>query len=337
MAKTAIQRIDDLLAGTPGAAPIAPGDPDRAAVGLIQDLLIGFGNKNLPDTRLSSHGIYGDLTSKAIRNFRATHGLRDSDVVDQACLLSLVSEKPSDPMASRGFIALALDIEASQMIYLMTLTSLWETSGRFARLNLNTDRAGLSFGLIQWAQKPLRLNEILQAFREADEDRFNDTFADADGLLAHTALPNGGLDGNGRTTDPAFDLTAEPWKGRFTAAALDPVFQTVQVTQATSDLQGAYDALKNHAAAISSQRGVGFLLDVANQHGAGGARSIYDRVFVAGMAEANLLQAMRNESVRRVAAQFGPDSAEARSTASRRDWFLTAPALSDASFAAATR
>lgn len=339
MAETDIPRIDNLLAGAAGAAPIVPNDPDRDAVGLIQDLLIGFGNRNLPDTRLPSHGSYGGLTTTAVRNFRANHGLPASDSVDQDCLLHLAQEKPVDPMASRGFIALALDIEATQMIYLMTLTALWETNGRFARLNLNTDRAGLSFGLIQWAQKPQRLGEILRAFHDADTDRFNNTFGGATGatsLLAHATRLDGGVDrATGKTADPAFDLISEPWKSRFMAAGLDPVFQRVQITEATKNLQSAYDRLKSHAAAIRSQRGVGFLLDVANQHGQAGALSIYDKVFVPAMSEADLLLAMRNESVRLVSAQFGTDSDEAKSTASRRDWFLTAHALSDSDLAEA--
>jgi len=39
MANTGITRIDDLIARTPGVAPVAAGDPDRGAVGAIQDLL----------------------------------------------------------------------------------------------------------------------------------------------------------------------------------------------------------------------------------------------------------------------------------------------------------
>jgi peptidoglycan hydrolase-like protein with peptidoglycan-binding domain len=340
MAKTDIKRIDDLFTGAAAAAPIAPSDSDRDAVGLVQDLLIGFGNTNLPDTRLPSHGSYGGLTTAAVQKFRAKHGLPDSDSVDQDCLLHLAREKPADPMASRGFIALVLDIEATQMNCLMTLTALWETSGRFARLNLNTDRAGLSFGLIQWAQKAQRLNEILVALRDADTARFNRTFGGMDtaaGLVTHTAKPHGGVDpGTGKTTDPDFDLTAEPWKSRFTTAAIDPFFQRVQVTVATNDLQSAYDALKDHVSGIRSQRGIGFLMDVANQHGPAGALSIYDKVLVPAMSEPDLLRAMRNESVRRVAAQFGPDSAEAKSTAARRDWFLTAAALSNSDFGCPT-
>src|SRR5690349_20826554 len=125
MAKTGIGRIDALLAGSPGAAPIGPGDTDREAVGAIQDLLSGFGNRSLPDVRLPAHGNFGSMTASAVRAFRSANGLPDSDSVDTACLAALVRARPSDPMACRSYIALALDTELTPMTYLVTLTGLW--------------------------------------------------------------------------------------------------------------------------------------------------------------------------------------------------------------------
>ena len=334
MAKTGVARIDNLMAGAPGVLPVQPGDSDREAVGAIQDLLIGLGHHELPDARLPLHGTYGPMTVTAVRQFRSGAGLPDSDTVDAACLTSLVRAQPTDPMASRVYLALALDLPVTSTSYLVTLTALWEANARFARLNRNTDRAGLSFGLIQWAQSPGRLHQILTAFHDADPARFAAHFGDAAaGLLAHTAKPNGGVDAAGNSTDPNFNLVADPWTGRFTAAGLDPVFQKVQVSSAAADAQSAYERLKDHADLIRSQRGVGFLLDVANQHGPAGALNIYTAVSAPGLTEPALLQRMRDESVRRVGAQFGAGSNEAQSTASRRDWFRTTTVLSDGGFA----
>jgi hypothetical protein len=315
------------------------GDPDRDAVGAIQDLLSGYGNRQLPDVRLASHGTYGSMTAAAVQQFRANNGLPPSNQVDSNCLIALARGKSSDPMACRSYIALSLDLALDPMTYLMTLTGLWEADARFALLNLNTDRAGLSFGVIQWAQKPGRLSELLSAFHAADAARFSNLFggdSSAAGLLAHVAQANGGVDVSGATTDPAFNLTADPWVSQLRAAGLDPVFQTVQVNLATADAQSAYRQMQAHTSLIASQRGVGFLLDVANQHGIAGALSIYGAVMTGGLAESALLQAMRDESVRRVSAQFGATSSEAQSTASRRDWFRTSPVLSDGPFASNT-
>ena len=338
MANTGITRIDQLMMGAPGVAPIATGDTDRDAVGAIQDLLAGYGNHQLPDVRLPAHGNYGSMTAAAVLQFRSNNGLPPSNQVDSDCLIALARGKASDPRACRSYIALSLDVEVGPMTYLMTLTGLWEANARFALLNLNTDRAGLSFGIIQWAQKPGRLKEILSAFQGADAGQFSNLFGGesaAAGLLAHVAQANGGVDPGGATTDAAYDLITDPWASRMRAAGLDPAFQTVQVNLATADAQSAYDQMAAHTSLITSQRGVGFLLDVANQHGAAGALSIYEAVFRGGMSESALLQSMRDESVRRVSAQFGAGSAEAQSTASRRDWFRTTPVLSDGAFGGA--
>ena len=60
--------------------------------------------------------------------------------------------EPADPVANRSYVALGLDIPVSAITDLVTLTGVWDAGARFARLNLNTDRVGLSFGLIQWAK-----------------------------------------------------------------------------------------------------------------------------------------------------------------------------------------
>ena len=331
MAATGIARIDALFTDAPGTAPLAPGDADRPAVGAMQDLLSGFGNRQLPDVRSPSYGNYGPMTASAVQNFRASAGLPAGNFVDAPCLQALVTRTPVLPMACRAYLALTLDLQVDEMMYLTTLTGLWECNARFPLLNLNTDRAGLSFGVIQWAQKPGRLTEILSAFRTADVLRFEGCFGGngvAAGLLAHVAKANGGLNAStGTTIDPAFDLISPPWTGRFQTAGLDPVFQRVQMTSAAAAAQNAWDQLSPKTTLITSQRGIGFLLDVANQHGPAGALSIYTAVVTPLLDEQQLLQAMRDESVRRVSAQFGAGSAETQSTASRRDWFLTTTVL----------
>ena len=106
MSKTGISRIDDLFARVPGVNPIGPGDPDRAAVGGIQDLLIGLGNRTLPDVRLPAHGNYGDMTSTAVQQFRAARGLAPSAVVDSDCLAALASAPHPNPVASLCYVKL---------------------------------------------------------------------------------------------------------------------------------------------------------------------------------------------------------------------------------------
>jgi hypothetical protein len=226
------------------------------------------------------------------------------------------------------------------MLRVMSITTEFEGGGRFGAQNRNTDRAGLSYGLIQWAQKPGRLHDIVSAFQTEEPQLFASIFGDGDAnlaqrMVAHTKKANGGVNANGTTTDPAFNLISNPWTGRFSRAALDPAMEKVQVRTALAAFNRSFQLLQGFASGvITSERGVAFMLDVANQHGDGGARNIFQTVHQAqpNLSGAGLLDALTNESVRRVAAQFGANSPEAKSTRNRRDAFRLSPLLSDAIF-----
>lgn len=336
--KSGIPRIDDLLAGTSGVPAIVTGDGDRAAVGQVQDLLRSYGYARLPDARSSSYGIFGDLTRHAVLDYRAAAGLDAKPSADPDLLRNLLNREPPNPVAARAYVTLALDVEWTPLAAVIAMVSLFESGGRFACLNLNTDRAGLSFGLIQWAQKPGRLREILQRFREAAPSELTAAVGEesrVEGLLAHTAMPNGGLDPEtGRTTNPDFDLVRDPWKSRFEAMGRHRRLQRVQLEAAQAAFQASLERLRPATPLISTERGSAFLLDLANQHGDGGARFIYRTSARPGMREGEVLAAMENESVRRVGVQFGTGSAEALSTRSRRAFFRTTPWLTDAAGAA---
>jgi hypothetical protein len=221
------------------------------------------------------------------------------------------------------------------MTRLMGLTAQFEGAGRFAAANLNTDQAGLSFGLIQWAQKPGRLAELLRAFSKQAPTEFVRILGAGDpalaqGLIVHTSLPRGGTDGTGATTDPDFNLLTDPWITRFRQAALDRALQRAQVQAATDAFDISAQQVRTSAPALAaSERAMAFMLDLANQHGDGGARSIYTAAGAAPAAIADKLQAMADESVHRVAAQFGAASAEAMSTRNRREAFRTSPLFTD--------
>lgn len=48
MARCGVDRIDNLFAGATATASIAPGDPDRESVAIIQDFLTSHGHRGLP-------------------------------------------------------------------------------------------------------------------------------------------------------------------------------------------------------------------------------------------------------------------------------------------------
>jgi peptidoglycan hydrolase-like protein with peptidoglycan-binding domain len=348
MAQSGVSTIDALIDDL-NAPPIVNTGGDRPAVSVVQDLLRAHGVNGMPRQGDTSHGSFGPTTTAAVRHFQQTHGLPvvpasnpQVATVDAATLRTLATaptQANATPTASRGYLTLTLGFPFTGMVRVVSITTEFEGGGRFGAQNRNTDGAGLSYGLIQWAQKPRRLHDILSAFQTEEPQLFASIFGDGDATLvqrmvAHTNRTNGGVANNGATTDAAFNLITNPWTGRFSRAALVPALQQVQVRTALAAFNKSFEILQGFASEITSERGVAFMLDVANQHGDSGARNIFRTVRQAqpNLSAAGLLAALANESVRRVAAQFGANSAEVHSTRTRRDAFRLTPVLSDEFF-----
>lgn len=101
-----------------------------------------------------------------------------------------------------------------------------ESGGKYTAQNRNTDNQGLSFGMLQWAQKPGSLGILLKKMYQRDATAFVRIFGvDAAALVAVTTAkteaerlaPVGGA-----------VLWSEPWTARFTGAGKYAPFQQVQ-------------------------------------------------------------------------------------------------------------
>lgn len=144
--------------------------------------------------------------------------------------------------------------------------------GRHDSLNLNADGAGLSFGILQWAQKPGGLGVLLRAMHDEEPERFLRTFGPhAPELLATTA--RGSLAPVGGAV-----LWAEPWVSRFRAAGRDPVFIAVQNRLAAhgEHFRGALDAAA--ILGVHTERAMALFYDTAVQQGPAFARRLAERV-----------------------------------------------------------
>jgi hypothetical protein len=329
-----IPRIDQLLAGE-AVSPFQPSESDPPAMGAVQDLLTGHGFSGLPTVLSSAYGVCGPKTTAALASFRQQHALPLSTDIDSTMLSKMVSVPASDPRASRVYLSLVLGFAPNGMQTILSVVSQMEGAGKFAALNRNTDRAGLSFGLIQWAQRPGRLAGLLVAMSQADRATFITIFGAGDGdvadaLLAHCRKPSGGVDPKtGDTVNPSFDLVAEPWISRFRQAALTARFQQTQVQEALAAFEASYRDLRRYAPDIRSERGVAFLIDVANQFGDGGAARLYSSVHRQGMSEMEILEAIADASVEEVGDAFQTG------VRTRRDLFLHSSLLSDSVFSEA--
>jgi len=324
-----------MIDGT-SASPIDATETDRDAVAIVQDLLTGHGFGSLPGLLSPQRGIFGPKTTQAITSFQSRCSLPATGQVDVATLGKLISVQATDPRASQAYLTLVLGNNYAGTYRVLSLVAQMEGVGRFAALNRNSDRAGLSFGLIQWAQRPGRLAEILRAFRDASRESFASIFgagdaAVADDLITHVSRKNGGVvKETGVTIDPDFDLVAEPWISRFQQAALLPLYQAVQVSTAVTAFQKSRAAIQNYAPELTSERAVSFMIDVANQYGDAGAKDLYNSVNRPSITETDLLEAIADESVRRIDDKFKGG------VRARRDNFLNTTLLSDEPFVEAT-
>jgi N-acetyl-anhydromuramyl-L-alanine amidase AmpD len=322
-----IPRIDQILANSV-TAPLLSSDSDVRAIGAVQDLLTGLGFAGLPTVLSTAYGVCGPKTVAALASFRQNSDLAAGDGVDHDVLTKLVAAPATDPRATSVYLSLVLGFAPTGMQRVLCLVSQMEGAGKFAALNRNTDRAGLSFGIIQWAQKPGRLAEIVAALSTADADQFNQIFGGGDAdvgaaLLAHCRKPSGGIDPKtGLTTNPSFDLTAEPWISRFRQAALAGRFQQVQVQLAIAAFNNSYRAIQRVAPELKSERSAGFLIDVANQFGDGGLAKLVAAARRPGMSESDLLGEIADLTVERI------DDAFKTGVRARRDHFLNTPFLS---------
>jgi hypothetical protein len=326
-----IARIDQILAGTP-AAPLLPAEADPRAIGAIQDLLTGLGFAGLPTVVSTAYGVWGAKTVTAFASFRQNGGMAPAEGVDTEALKKLVTTPATDPRASSVYLSLVLGFAPSGMQRVLSLVSQMEGAGKFAALNRNTDRAGLSFGIIQWAQKPGRLAEILTGLNAADANQFNEIFGGGDAgvaaaVIAHCRKPFGGVDQKtGITVNPSFDLTAEPWLSRFRQAALDARFQQVQVQLALAAFNVSYAAIRHAAPELTSERSIGFLIDVANQFGNGGVVKLLAEARRPDMKEMDVLEEIADMTVDRM------DDSLKTGVRARRDHFLTTTFLSSDPF-----
>lgn len=129
-------------------------------------------------------------------------------------------------------------------------------------LNLNRDGAGLSFGILQWAQGTGDLGDLLGAMNRAYPSRFRAIFGPySDELLARTSSPsmapvNGAV------------LWTAPWVSRFRAAGRDPALASVQYELARRGhhWRGALQAAR--ALGTLTERSAALTFDTAVQQGA---------------------------------------------------------------------
>jgi hypothetical protein len=329
-----IPRIDEVYAGAT-AVPITDKD-NTETIGAVQDLIRGQGKQGIPSFRDRSYGQFKGSTVKALLMLQQSWKMKvdpKHPSVDHATLVALVERPHRNPIVSRVYLTLAMNVPWDERARILSYVSYFEGRSRFTANETNLDKHGFAFGLIQWTQEPGRLAQIMTAF-DAQRPRCVKIFGGEQawaGALAQVRKPHGGVDEHDGTTpaaDKAYDFGVEPWPSRFKAAARDPVLMKIQLQTALSDLDQYIDGVKRYWTEIASIRARGYMIDLVNQHGDGGARSIFNKVHAGDEPdEAKRLAKLTAESLRRIAAQYGLGSDTYRAAVDRRTWFATSPIL----------
>jgi hypothetical protein len=144
--------------------------------------------------------------------------------------------------------------------------------GAFDAMQLNRDGEGLSFGILQWAQKPGSLYALLQASQEACPEKFTRILGGGDPEAAGNLLA--GTRGGGKR----LALWQGEWAQRFWLAGRDPELQRVQRRLARHQIVARleegyqrYPARFKPRGAIAL-RALIMMADVGNQAGPGGLK-----------------------------------------------------------------
>ncbi len=247
-----------------------------------------------------ARGVFGPRTTRSVREFQRAQGLGESGRVDGATLRKLIEIRAQDPRAGQGYLMLVLELAFTGMLRLAGWTAHFEGDGLFTAVNPNTDGAGVSFGLLQWTEKSGRLGELLREFEREEPRVFAEIFED-------------------RSLRQRYLL----------AAGRDRRLQRVQARVAARDFRLSWERLRPEAPQARSERAAGFLLDLANQHGIGGAVRMIRRAGGARPSEEDLLATLEDESVALVERIALPNGdAAVKATVARRRWFRTSQLLS---------
>jgi len=144
--------------------------------------------------------------------------------------------------------------------------------GTYDSLNLNGDGQGLSFGRLQWAQRPGALGKLLSTMFLADPVGFQRFFGtNFQALLNATSTP-------GVRPVEGKHLYQEPWITRFKQAGQHPPFQQVQDQFGAQGVYMQYAVQATRILGLPTERTLSMCYDTAVQQGPETSVRIANRV-----------------------------------------------------------
>jgi hypothetical protein len=234
------------------------------AVDLVQSRLRDLGY--LAETEAG----FGPATARAVRRLQEARGLTPDGVVGKRTWSRLFPPVPFTREYLEGVLYAGRPVfdELDQVVAAVAAGE----GGAFDALQLNGDGAGLSCGILQWAQAPGSLYGLLMVWQRANPAKFIEILGQGDQEEAQNLLE--------QTRDGGTELALwrDPWPLRFWHAGRDPEFQRGQRNLARRQLAdrlqegySRYPAEFKPGGAIAL-RALVMMADVGNQAGSGGLR-----------------------------------------------------------------
>jgi hypothetical protein len=153
-------------------------------------------------------------------------------------------------------------------------------AGGYSAVNPNLDGAGLSWGMLQWAQVPGSLGVLLRKLYDRMPGKFEALFGGPE--LARQLLQVTSTKGSMAPVGGVV-LWAEPWLARFKAAGADPDVQAVQLEEAATGEHMLGALAVANTLGIKTDRSMSLFFDAAIQQGPAGAMSAARRALQNGV------------------------------------------------------
>lgn len=213
---------------------------------------------------------FGAVTEAAVREFQRSQGLSIDGIVGLHTLARLfpLIRPTREYLDGVLYGGTAVFDDLDEVVAAVAAGE----GGAFDALQLNGDGEGLSFGILQWAQKPGSLYALLLACYQANGGKFTQILGSGNQEVARELLAK--TQGGGKQ----LALWQGEWARRFWLAGRDPELQRVQRRLARLQLMDRleegyrlYPARFKPAGGIA-RRALVMMADVGNQAGPGGLR-----------------------------------------------------------------